>query len=167
MSEEEKIAEASPKEDDFPCLDLVYDLSVADYHVVERRCTAGTDRAGVILTVEIALSGAAMCAIGPHGVRLPWWALLPPAALCLIAYVTAAWAALRRGLRMLHPESLARDFRHMSPTLFKNYIVEFAAKDAKSNRDHVRSIWRLLVVSISSFLLAVGWSAVTAVVLLQ
>lgn len=165
MSEEEK-PEAIQVEGDFPSLDLVYDLCVADYEVVERRCTAGADRAGVLLTVEVALSGAAIGAMGRQAAHLPWWVMAVPAALCIAAYIVAARAALLRGLRLLVPATLARDYRKLSQASFKEAIVFYAAEDSLSNRTYIRKIWRLLVASVICFVSAVVWSVLVEVALL-
>ncbi len=148
--------ENSPSLEQYPSLDLVYPIAIASYDMMTKRLDAIDGRIQT-LTAFALTAAIAIPTIG-KGQNLSFnsmWFRLAMGGLVL-ATLISIYARLTGKVRMLNPDKLLQGSLHLPPATFKTYAIHYAAQAFKVNNSQLERKWRLSVISMISFALALG-----------
>ena len=123
--------------ENYPGVDLAYNLAVSAYDVVSKRLDAVDNRLQTILTLGIAVSLPILPLASAKNIpfRSLWFYV---AALAFVAaIVTAVIGRVRGRVIALHPATLYEKWLHYSEWEFKKNFIHFAGEHFEANRQLV------------------------------
>lgn len=147
---------STPVEEKYPSLDLVYPIAIASYDTMAKRLDAIDGRIQT-LTAFALTAAIAVPTIG-KGQNLSLYSIWFQLAMggLVLAILVSVYARLTGKVRMLKPDNLLKGSLHLPQATFKTYAIHYAAEAFKANNSQLERKWKLSVVSMIIFALALG-----------
>lgn len=142
--------------DEYPGVDLAYDIAVASYDSIVKRLDAIDGRLQTMLAFAATTTAVVPTAAKSAGLSFRSYWLYAALAVFAIQLLLGTIGRFFGRVRLLRPEVLFQRWLHKSTWLFKKDMIAWAACDFDDNARLLENRWRLTVaVSVLFFIEAV------------
>jgi len=153
-----KVRSPITPEDQYPSVDLAYQIAVDSYDAAIKRIDSIDGRLQTLLTFAGTIGVAVPSAGVSRGLvsfRSPWLYLAILS--FVLAIIVGSYARFSGTIRLLDPGVFYQKWLHFSPWEFKKNLIFFAAEDFECNTKLGKRNWDLSIVVLILFLLEVAF----------